>query len=323
MSGAAPRTRCKERAEKLMMRTGVRSRCRSRSSSSRSSTWPAQRVGCLVSMASSTGRGASATRVSRRSRVRTEVLSGSAVTPSGPAAPRGPAAARGSARPGGSAGPGRSVGGAGAPGRAAAYRAPGAAVGALGGLGGGGRVRDSAVRVGGVRVQCAVRRLVRVGVPVHPGAEVERGQVRELQGRDGAAAVGGAVHPAVVDADQMAVRGEPYVALQPVGALFDGPAIGGQRVLGCRLGGTAMGYDGRQVVEAVARPGTALVAHRDIVPPGRMDTLCRVLRSTSPAFVGFRAGARAEWVRCRCAEGRFGPGPPRGGSVRARLGWVP
>lgn len=76
--------RCRERAEKLMTRTGdgasgapvgASRPNRLRSIRRRSSTWPAQRVGCLVSMASSTRRPASATSSSSRSRVRTEVSS--------------------------------------------------------------------------------------------------------------------------------------------------------------------------------------------------------------------------------------------------------
>jgi len=62
-----------------------------------------------------------------------------------------------------------------------------------------------------------------------PVQALQRG---ELEGGDQALAVGGAVDPPVVHAHQVAVSSEPYVALQAVRALGDGPLVGLQGVLG-------------------------------------------------------------------------------------------
>ncbi|MGY3681443.1 hypothetical protein ACVWXU_005066 [Streptomyces sp. TE33382] len=78
---------------------------------------------------------------------------------------------------------------------------------------------------------------------VLPGTEVESGEIGELQRGDGATAVGRTVHPAVVHTDELAVRGEPDIALQGVGAVLDRFAVGGQGVLGCVVGGSAVGDD--------------------------------------------------------------------------------
>ena len=78
---------------------------------------------------------------------------------------------------------------------------------------------------------------------VLPGAEVECGEIGEFQGGDGAAAVGRTVHPAVVHADQMAVGGQPYIALQGVGAVLDGLPVGGEGVFRGVLGGSPVGDD--------------------------------------------------------------------------------
>ena len=76
----------------------------------------------------------------------------------------------------------------------------------------------------------------RVGVDaVVPGPEVELVELGQLEGRDDAAGVAGAVDPAVVDADEVTVGGQAYVALERIGARVDGPLVGGHRVLG-RLG---------------------------------------------------------------------------------------
>ena len=69
-----------------------------------------------------------------------------------------------------------------------------------------------------------------------PGAEVQLRQVGQFQGGDGAAAVGRTVDPAVVHADEMAVGGESDIALQGVGPVLDGFAVGGQRVFGRVVG---------------------------------------------------------------------------------------
>ena len=57
-----------------------------------------------------------------------------------------------------------------------------------------------------------------------PRPEVELGEVGQLERRHDAAAARGPVHPAVVDADQHAVAGEPHVALDAVGAVGSAPA---------------------------------------------------------------------------------------------------
>ena len=188
-----------------MMRTceaapaGGRSRSKRRSSSSsRSSTWPAQRVGCLVSMASSTRRPVSATSSSSRSRVRT-------------------------------------------------------------------RLRSCAVPLGRSRGSVA---------PALPGAEVERRQLGELQGGDGAAAVGGAVDPPVVDADELAVRGQPDVALQGVRAVLDRLPVRGERVFGDVLGGSPMGDDLDRPSLRVRVRDRAGERHRAMVPPQAVDRAC-------------------------------------------------
>lgn len=135
--------------------------------SSRSSTWPAQRVGCLVSMASST----------RRPHVGDEFEQ------------------------------------------------------SLQGEDGGVRQAPGSV--------FPVGRLV----AVLPGAEVQCGEFGELQGGDGSAAVGRPVHAAVVDTDEMAVGGQPYIALEGVRTVLDRLLVRGQRVLGGLFGGSAVGDD--------------------------------------------------------------------------------
>jgi hypothetical protein len=95
-------------------------------------------------------------------------------------------------------------------------------------------------------------------VAVLPGAEVQGGEVGEFQGGDGAAAVGGAVDAAVVDADEMSVRGQPYIALQGVRPVLDRLLVRGQGVLGGLFGGPAVGDDLDQVLSCVG--------HRVMVP---------------------------------------------------------
>src|SRR6476646_5343814 len=67
--------------------------------------------------------------------------------------------------------------------------------------------------------------------PWLPSAEVEFAQLRQRHLADQAVAVGGAIHPPVVHTHQMPVAGEPNIAFDTVGALFEGQFIGGQRVL--------------------------------------------------------------------------------------------
>ncbi len=96
---------------------------------------------------------------------------------------------------------------------------------------------------GGVLTALGLRRLVCVA-PALPGAEVQGGEIGQLQCGDGAAAVGCTVDPAIVHTDEMAVGGEPHIALQPVGAVLDCSAVRGQGVLRGVLGGPAVGDDG-------------------------------------------------------------------------------
>lgn len=76
-----------------------------------------------------------------------------------------------------------------------------------------------------------------------PGAPVEPLQLCQLQRGDDAGAVRGAVHRAVVNADQVPVGGEPDVALQPVRADLDGVQIGRERVLGLSVTRPTMSND--------------------------------------------------------------------------------
>jgi hypothetical protein len=98
--------------------------------------------------------------------------------------------------------------------------------------------------------------------PRLPGAEVEGRQVGQLQLGDRAAAVGRTVDAAVVDADEMAVRGQPYVAFEGVRTVLDRLAVRGQGVLGGILGSPAVGDD----LNALLLP---CVGHRVMVPSVR------------------------------------------------------
>ena len=68
-----------------------------------------------------------------------------------------------------------------------------------------------------------------------PGAEVQLVELRQGVLADRATAVAGALQPAVVQADQVPVAGQPDVALQPVGALVDGAQVRAEGVLGQRV----------------------------------------------------------------------------------------
>ena len=88
------------------------------------------------------------------------------------------------------------------------------------------------------------------GDSVSPGrsAMLPRGPVEllepgELQRRHDALAVGGAVDPAVVHADQVVVGGEPHVALDPVGARARTPCGRPAGCVGLLVAGAAMGDD--------------------------------------------------------------------------------
>ena len=94
------------------------------------------------------------------------------------------------------------------------------------------------------RVRLAGRRSA--GAARVPRAEVQRVQLGQRPGADPAAAVAGAVQPAVVHADQVPVAGQPDVALQAVGALVEGAQVRGEGVLGQRVRGAAVGEDQRR-----------------------------------------------------------------------------
>ena len=76
-----------------------------------------------------------------------------------------------------------------------------------------------------------------------PGAPVQALERGQLERGDAADAVGGAVDPPVVDADQVPVGGQPDVALEGVGALVDRAQVGLERVLRLVPAGSSVGDD--------------------------------------------------------------------------------
>ena len=101
------------------------------------------------------------------------------------------------------------------------------------------------------------------------------------------ATVRGAVDPAVVHADQVAVAGQPDVALQPVGALVDRPQVGAEGVLGQRVRGAAVRDDQRPARPAphpCDRPTVPVVDFDPAVRRGRAGPVpgLRRLRATTP-----------------------------------------
>ncbi len=92
-----------------------------------------------------------------------------------------------------------------------------------------------------------------------PGAEVQGGEIGELQGGDRAAAVGRTVDPTVVHAHQVAVGGEAHIALEGVRTVLDRFGVRGQGVLGGLLGGSSVGDDLNHMLPCVG--------HRVMVPP--------------------------------------------------------
>lgn len=104
--------------------------------------------------------------------------------------------------------------------------------------------------------------LLVAGAPELPGpagAEVQGGEVGELQRGHRAAAVRRTVDAPVVDADEVAVGGQAHIALQGVRPVLARLPVCGQRVLGRLLGGTAVGDD--------LDPVLSCVGHRVMVPP--------------------------------------------------------
>ena len=77
----------------------------------------------------------------------------------------------------------------------------------------------------------AIALVARLTAAASPAAEVELGQVGELEFLDSTAAAGGAVDPAVMHTDEDTVTGQPDVALETVGTFGNRPAIGRERVL--------------------------------------------------------------------------------------------
>jgi len=76
-----------------------------------------------------------------------------------------------------------------------------------------------------------------------PGAEVQTLQGGQLERGDQAFAVGGPADVAVVGADQVGVSGEPYIALERIGAFGNGAQVGLERVLGQIPAGSPVGDD--------------------------------------------------------------------------------
>ena len=86
--------------------------------------------------------------------------------------------------------------------------------------------------------------LVAVGVGrVVPAAEVQLGEIGELQRRNQPAAGRRTVDSTVMDADEHPVARQPHVALDPVRPVLEGPFIGRERVLGLVLGRAAVRHD--------------------------------------------------------------------------------
>ena len=98
--------------------------------------------------------------------------------------------------------------------------------------------------------------------PELPGparAEVQGGEIGELEGGHRAATVRRTVDAPVVDADEVAVGGQADIALEGVRPVLDRLPVRGQRVLGGLLGGSAVGDD--------LNPVLSCVGHRVMVPP--------------------------------------------------------
>ena len=127
---------------------------------------------------------------------------------------------------------------------------------------------QAGVAVGAVRPPAAV-----------PGAPVQLLQLRQRHIADQAGAGRGAVHPAVVHADQVAVAGQPNIAFDAVGALPQRQFVGGQGVLGAVGRRPPMGHhEGMPAVRTVGQrhspmlpvpavPAQPVRANR--YPPGR------------------------------------------------------
>ena len=123
----------------------------------------------------------------------------------------------------------------------------------------------------------AVRRLVvEVGPRVLPGREVERVEVGEVHRRDDAAGARRTPEVAVVDAHQVAVGGQPDVALEGLGAGVEGRDVRAEGVLGRDVAGAAVRHDLRPHARIVAclrvRCGDAARRVRPCCPRSRGRT---------------------------------------------------
>ncbi len=78
---------------------------------------------------------------------------------------------------------------------------------------------------------------------IEPGAGVEHGELVKRHLGSGAAAVGRPVDSIVMQHDAAAIGGQPDIELDPGCAQRLRPAEPGQRIFGCRSGGTAMADD--------------------------------------------------------------------------------
>ena len=97
-----------------------------------------------------------------------------------------------------------------------------------------------------------------VGAPAGmPRAVIELAQLRQRHLADQAGAVGRAVHPTVVHAHQMAVPGQPDVALHAVGALLQGQLVGGKGVLRTVRRGAPVGHHERMPAPNPSPSGVA------------------------------------------------------------------
>ena len=136
------------------------------------------------------------------------------------------------------------------------------------------RLEQLAQREHAVQLRVAVGRLVvELGPRVLPRREVEPLEVLEVGRRDQPAPARRTPQVAVVHADQVAVRGEPDVALEPLGPGVQRRDVGAQRVLGVLVAGAAV----RDHL------GTAAMLHCGDSPGGEARTFGRVVWAVRPS----------------------------------------
>ncbi len=120
----------------------------------------------------------------------------------------------------------------------------------------------------------------RVALARLPRGEVQRLEVGQLEGREHTAPVAGAVDPAVVHADQDPVAGQPNVALEGVGTLFQGQLVRTEGVLGVRGRGAPVCHD---LHGAGAGHAPTLPGRRRTCQPNRRRTCAGAPLTTSTA----------------------------------------